>query len=108
MPPSWELATVLEVWTVGPFGDPPNVVAARALLDAYRAGAGHLPALDVSSFSASVSGWLNYVYGQICLALNTTDAERRGFMDRNVSHLLENAPRRAVYERVLETALAPT
>jgi Ser/Thr protein kinase RdoA (MazF antagonist) len=108
MSPSWELANVLEAWTVGPFGDPPNVVAARALLDAYRAEVGHLPSLEVSSFSASVSGWLNYVYGQICMALNTSDAEGRGFMDRNVSHLLAHPPRRALYERVLETALAPT
>lgn len=108
MPPSWELANVLEVWTVGPFGDPPNVAAERALLDAYRGEAGHLPTLDISSFAASVSGWLNHVYGQICVALSTTDTEGRSFMDRNVSHLLAHAPRRAVYERVLETALAPT
>jgi Ser/Thr protein kinase RdoA (MazF antagonist) len=102
-PPSWELANAIMAWTVGQFGDRPSRSAASALLDAYRKESGQLPALDVRSFSASVSGWLNYVYGQICIALDTKSDEERQFMGRHVSHLLAHAPSRAFLDQVLDT-----
>ncbi|MBV8715258.1 MAG: hypothetical protein JOZ65_09345 [Chloroflexi bacterium] len=49
--PSWEHAGAIIAWAVGQFDDPPNVSAARALLDAYRSKAGHAPALDLTCFS---------------------------------------------------------
>jgi hypothetical protein len=95
-------------WTIGQFGDTPSERALRAFLDGYRAEAGYLPALDVTSFSAGVSAWMNYVYGQICKALEAKGADDRDFMNRHVSHMLAHAPSRAFLARVVEMAMAPT
>jgi hypothetical protein len=81
--------------------------AATALLDAYRDQSGHLPALDATSFSASVSGWLNYVYGQICGALDAKGDEDHRYMERHVRHILVHAPTRAFLEQVLDVVPLP-
>jgi Ser/Thr protein kinase RdoA (MazF antagonist) len=63
--PAWELAGVVHAWSeVGQVW--PSV--ARAIVDGY-ASVRDVPVLDLSSFSAAISGWLNYAHGQMCGAI---------------------------------------
>jgi hypothetical protein len=51
----------------------PDAVAGRALWDGYRAEAAGPAALDLTCFAARAAAWLNYAFGQIYCALDTTD-----------------------------------
>lgn len=102
LPSRWELAGALLAWSVGPHGGVPDAVAARSFMSGYRAVASCDPPLDLPCFSASAAAWLNYAYGQVHCALETSDAEQLRFIDRNVRHLLQHAPSMALFEGVLE------
>jgi len=101
LPPEWELAAALANWAVNPGGGV-NAAGARALVDGYRAQAGALPRLDLDTFRGTATGLLNYVAGQVDLALNASGAEERRYTDRNVRHLLTHLPSRTTYEQVLD------
>ena len=108
-PPSWELADALLKWTESGGrggGDGVNADGARAMCDGYRAEAGSLPTLDLSSFRGAVTAWLNYAYGQVCVALQASDAEDKRYTDRSLRHLLSHLPTRASLERLLDVACA--
>lgn len=96
-PPAWELAEALCDWTIDP-GGAVNVAGARAMVEGYRARAGTVPDLDLSSFRGAVNALANYVSGQIYDAL-----EHPGpFATRNMRHLLGHLPTRATLERLLD------
>jgi Ser/Thr protein kinase RdoA (MazF antagonist) len=103
IPPAWELAMVLKNWSVDPNGDV-NAAGARALVDGYAAETGERPRLELDSFHGAVTGLLNYVSGQVHVALAASTAEDRRYADRDVRHLLGHLPTRATYERVLDAA----
>jgi hypothetical protein len=103
-PPSWELAGALLAWSVGPHADDPDVPAARALVDGYEAASGSPVALDLTCFGAHAAAWLNYAYGQVRCALETSDIDERRAKHRGVRHLLQHAPRVTLFERVLASA----
>src|SRR5262245_43933665 len=108
-PPSWELADALLKWTESGGqggGDGVNAAGARAMIDGYRAEAGSLPMLDLSSFRGAITAWLNYAYGQFCMALQASDAEDQRHTDRSLRHLLSHLPTRANLERLLDIAFA--
>lgn len=109
LPPSWELGDALTHWAVD--GEV-NVAGARAMFDGYRAEAGSLPPLDLAMFRGSITGLLNYIYGQVADRLDARDAEDRRYTERSVRHLLSNFPPpgafRANLERLLDAAFAQT
>lgn len=96
-PPAWELAEALVNWTIDP-GGAVNVAGARALVEGYRARAGAVPPLDLSSFRGAVNALANYVSGQIYLALEDPGP----FSDRLLDHLLDHLPARAHLERLID------
>lgn len=107
LPPEWELAAALVNWAVNPGGGV-NAAGARALVEGYRARAGAQPRLRLDTFRGAATGLLNYVAGQVDLALNAGTAEDRRYADRNVRHLLTHLPSRQTYEQVLDAAVAGT
>jgi Ser/Thr protein kinase RdoA (MazF antagonist) len=107
IPPSWELAMALKNWTVDPNGEV-SPAAARALVAGYQAETGTRPRLDLDSFHGAATGLLNYVSGQVRVALAATTADDRRYADRDVQHLLTHLPTRATYEQILDAALSST
>jgi aminoglycoside phosphotransferase (APT) family kinase protein len=105
LPPEWELSAALANWAVNPNGGI-NAAGARALLEGYRAQAGSLPALSLGAFRGAATSLLNYVAGQVHLALNARGQEDKMDADRSVRHLLAHLPSQGTYERVLDAALA--
>jgi hypothetical protein len=101
-PPAWELANALFDWAVEPGGGV-NAAGARALVDGYRARAGRLPALDLSSFRGTITSLANYVAGEVGAALELPAGEERRYADRGVRHVLTHLATRATLERLLET-----
>jgi Phosphotransferase enzyme family len=101
-PPSWELCDALLQWTVG------NAAGARALVEGYRSVAGSLPPLDLAMFRGAISGFLNFAYGQVEMALDPRDADDRWHADRSVRHLLSNPASRATLEQLLDWIDQPT
>jgi Ser/Thr protein kinase RdoA (MazF antagonist) len=99
LPPAWELCAALVEWAVDPAGEV-SEASVRALLNGY----GTVPELTLGCFRGIATGLLNYVSGEICLALEASGAEDARFADRNVRHLLTHLPSRETFERVLETA----
>jgi aminoglycoside phosphotransferase (APT) family kinase protein len=106
-PPSWELADALVHWTVDQ-GREVNAAGARAMVDGYRAVAGHLPPLDLDAFSGTATSMANYAYGEIDRALTATDDEERRHAERSVRHLLPRLPSHSTFERLPEVALTVT
>jgi Ser/Thr protein kinase RdoA (MazF antagonist) len=102
-PPSWELSDALLHWAGG-LGEPQNVVGARAMADGYRDVAGNLPQLSLGTFRGAVTGWLNYAYDQVNLALNGGDADDREFAARDVPDLLAHPPTSTKLQRLLDAA----
>jgi hypothetical protein len=51
---------------------------------------------------------LNYVAGQVDLALNAHGPDEQRYTDRDVRHLLTHLPSAATYQQVLDTVLADT
>jgi Ser/Thr protein kinase RdoA (MazF antagonist) len=100
-PPAWELCEALTQWTVRPGGGV-NVTGARAMVDGYRATAGSLPAMNLTTFRGAAVGLLNYVGGHVEEALTAGDDETRRHFERSVSHLLAHLPTRETYERLLD------
>jgi Ser/Thr protein kinase RdoA (MazF antagonist) len=96
-PPAWELAEALRNWTIDP-GGAVNTAGALAMVDGYRARAGAVPPLDLTSFLGAVNAFANYVSGQIEDAL----AAPGPFATRNMRHLLAHLPTRATLERLLD------
>ena len=101
-PPMWEVANALLAWGVGPHRNAAYAVAARSFIDGHRGVTGYDPALDLTCFTAEAAAWLNYAYGQVRCALDTTDPDQRQTMHRDVRHLLRHAPSVALFERVLD------
>lgn len=99
-PPAWELAGALVDWAVDPDGGV-NVVGAQALVEGYGAEAGSVPPLELRAFHGAATGLLNYVCGQVEVALETKDADGRRHADRVVHHLLTHLPDRGNLERLL-------
>jgi len=102
-PPDWELANALLDWAVEPGGGV-NAAGARALVDGYRARAGHLPALGLSSFRGAITSLANYVAGEVDAALELPAGEPRRYADRVVHHVLTHLATPATLERLLEAA----
>lgn len=96
-PPAWELAEALMNWTIDP-GGAVNTAGARAMVEGYRARAGTVPPLDLTSFRGGITASANYLSGQLHGALDEPD----DFAERNVRHLLTHRPTRADLERILE------
>lgn len=103
LPPEWELSAALVNWSVNPGGGV-NAAGAHALVDGYRARAGALPRLCLDTFRGAAIGLLNYVAGQVDLALTVDTVEDRRYTDRDVRHLITHLPSRATYEQVLDAA----
>jgi hypothetical protein len=101
LPPAWELSSALVNWAVNPNGGI-NAAGARALVDAYRKRAGSIPQLSLATFRGTATALLNYVAGQVDLALNATAPEDVRYTDRNVRHLLTHLPTRTTFEQVLD------
>jgi hypothetical protein len=104
-PPDWELANALLDWAVEPGGGV-NAAGARALVDGYRARAGRLPALDLSSFRGAITSLANYVAGEVGTALELPAGEERRYADRGVQHVLTHLATRDTLERLLVTVTA--
>jgi len=104
LPPEWELAAALAGWAVDPGGGV-NAAGVRALVDGYRARAGALPPLCLDTFRGAAIGLLNYVAGQVDLALHADTADGRRHTDRGVRHLLTHLPSLKTYERLLAAAI---
>jgi hypothetical protein len=83
-----------------------NAAGVRALIDGYRARAGSVPSLNLATFRGTATALLNYVAGQVDLALNATDLEAVRYTDRNVRHLLTHIPARTTFEQVLDVVHA--
>jgi aminoglycoside phosphotransferase (APT) family kinase protein len=107
LPPEWELAAALVNWTVNPGGGV-NTAAARALVDGYRARAGTLPRLRLGTFRGAATALLNYVAGQVNLALHASTAEDQRYTGRNMRHLLTHLPTRQTYQQILHATAAET
>ncbi|GIG00500.1 phosphotransferase [Catellatospora citrea] len=105
LPPAWELSAALASWTVDPNGGV-NAAGARALLAGYRARAGALPPLSLDTFRGAATGLLNYVAGQVDVALSAHGEQDVRYADRNMRHLLTHLPSRTTYRQVLDAALA--
>ena len=105
LPPAWELSSALVNWAVNPSGGV-NAAGVRALIDGYRARAGSVPSLNLATFRGTATALLNYVAGQVDLALNATDLEAVRYTDRNVRHLLTHIPARTTFEQVLDVVHA--
>ncbi|MGN9906983.1 phosphotransferase [Phytohabitans sp. LJ34] len=104
-PPAWELANALFDWAVEPGGGV-NAAGARALVDGYRARAGGVPALDLSSFRGTITSLANYVAGQVGTALELPAGDDRRYADRSVGHVLTHLATRSTLERLLEAVTA--
>jgi hypothetical protein len=104
-PPAWELANALLDWAVEPGGGV-NAAGARALADGYRARAGRLPHLDMSSFRGAITSLANYVAGEVGAALELPAGEERRYADRSVQHVLTHLATRTTLERLLEAVTA--
>lgn len=98
--PSRALGSVLTQWVVGP-ADQVNVVAARALVQAYRATAPS-PEPTLSMFSAAACGWLNYTAGRAAVALEANDPRERQDAQREVPDLLAHPLTTHKLERILD------
>ena len=104
MPPRWDLGHALARWSAGVNAEEVNAVAARALLEAYRAGAPDVAmgALDLGIFSADISAVLNWTASRINIALNADDPVARAAAEREIPELLAVPPSRLRYERILD------
>jgi Ser/Thr protein kinase RdoA (MazF antagonist) len=107
LPPEWELCAALASWTVDPGGGV-NAAGARALVAGYRARAGALPPLHLDTFRGAATGLLNYVAGQVDVALDAHGPDEQRYTDRDVRHLLTHLPSADTYRQVLDAALAET
>lgn len=104
-PRDWELANALLDWAVEPGGGV-NAAGARALVDGYRARAGRLPALGMSSFRGAITSLANYVAGEVGAALELPAGDDRRYADRSVGHVLTHLATRSTLERLLEIVTA--
>lgn len=103
-PPAWELADALRSWALDPSGEV-NVAGAGAMVAGYRAVAGAVPQLDLAAFRGTATGLVNYVAGQVEVALEAPDGEDRRYADRSVRHLLAHLPTRASFDRLLDAVV---
>ncbi|MCT2587054.1 phosphotransferase [Actinophytocola gossypii] len=106
LPPEWELSAALAAWAVDPRGGV-NAAGARALLDGYRARAGVLPPLSLDTFRSAAIGLLNYVSGQVHLALEADSPDERRYADRDVRHVLTHLPTRTTYSSLVTWGTMP-
>jgi hypothetical protein len=104
-PPDWEVANALFDWAVEP-GGRVNAAGARALADGYRAAAGHLPDLGLSSFRGTITSLANYVAGEVGTALELPAGEQRRYADRSVTHVLTHLATRTTLKHLLEAVTA--
>lgn len=87
MVPEWELASALLQWC---FYSGENVEGGRALLEGYRARAGHVPALTLGSFNVSVTGWLTWTLHRAWEASGDEPPEKGEFADRALRESLSD------------------
>lgn len=64
-----------------------------------------LAGAQADSFRGAATGLLNYVAGQVDVALNAQGEQDERYADRNMRHLLTHLPSRTTYEQVLAAAL---
>lgn len=98
--PAFELAYVLNQWTMWPTLNEP---AARALAAAYGERLGSVPTLTLPSFSIAISGYLNWFYNQFCEAIDPESPERLDFAEREAQVLLRDPLTLAKLERLIES-----
>jgi aminoglycoside phosphotransferase (APT) family kinase protein len=84
--PEWEIGAALVGWCAGRCGFDP--VAARGLLDGYRAVAGGLPALGPGPFRMTVVTHLNFLEAMATQALD--DPAHRGYAEQRIASLLDH------------------
>ena len=99
----WELGSALLQWALY---SGPNLEAARALMDAYRARSGDAPSLTLGSFSTGITGWLTWTFHQACEAIAPESAEKAEFAERALRESLDDPLSVAKLSKLLE-ALEP-
>ncbi len=88
MLPEWELGTTLLQWA---FYGGPNLDAARALLDGYRARRGDAPALTLGSFTPAITGWLTWTLHRAWEAASEPETPEQGeFAERSLRDSLDD------------------
>jgi hypothetical protein len=95
MTPALELGSALTQWVMRP-------TVNRKALAAFREGYGDWPAMELSSFSVAITGWLNWAYNAICEAIDPEDSDHATFAEREAVGVLERPMTRAALEQLLE------
>ncbi|MEV4263576.1 hypothetical protein [Kribbella sp. NPDC049584] len=95
MTPALELGSALTQWVMRP-------TVNRRALAAFREGYGDWPAMDLSSFSVAITGWLNWAYNAICEAIDPQDSDHAEFAEREAVGVLDRPMTRAGLEQLLE------
>ncbi|MER7243817.1 phosphotransferase [Kribbella sp. NPDC000426] len=95
MTPALELGAALTQWVMRP------TVNSKALA-AFREGYGEWPAMDLSSFSVAITGWLNWAHNAICEAIDPQDSDHAEFAEREAVGVLDRPMTRAGLEQLLE------
>ncbi|RZU15864.1 phosphotransferase family enzyme [Kribbella rubisoli] len=95
MTPALELGSALTQWVMRP------TVNHKALA-AFREGYGEWPAIELSSFSAAISSWLNWAYNAICEAIDPQDSDHAEFAEREAVGVLDRPMTRVGLEQLLE------
>jgi hypothetical protein len=97
----WELATMLYHWAIE---SGPSVDAARALLDGYRERAGgDGPVLRLDSFTAAISGWLNWLHNQACEVIDPSSPEKAEYSSLALREVLQEPLTVATLTSLLES-----
>ena len=100
----WEIGTVLYQWSIESGTNPD---AARALLDGYRSrSGGDAPALGLASFTAAITGWLNWLYNQACEVIDPESPEKAEYSELALRAALDDPLRVATLQGLLD-ALEP-
>jgi Ser/Thr protein kinase RdoA (MazF antagonist) len=96
----WELAKVLWQWTLESSA---SVDAARALLDGYRSrSASGAPALRLDSFTAAITGWLNWLHNQACEVIDPETPDREAYSELALRATLDDPLTVAQLQGLLE------
>lgn len=95
MTPALELGSALTQWVMRP-------TVNRKALTAFREGYGDWPAMELSSFSVAITGWLNWAYNAICEAIDPQDSDHAEFAEREAVGVLDRPMTRAGLEQLLE------
>ena len=82
-----------------------NPDAARALLDGYRRRAGDgVPVLGLESFTAAITGWLNWLHNQACEVIDPESPDKAEFAELALRATLDDPLRVATLQELLDAA----